>query len=517
MIDFLGDLEEDLGLENLGLPSVPTDLRDDHPGYAERRDPDALEHDNSTLNVRQVAIMEDCALSRVYFVVNVLGAEPEPWQEDVLEALDNGDTRISIRSGNGAGKTALVAWIAIHYLLFRNDVKIPVTAPAASQLKDGLIPECHKWITKLPSFLHSLLATTSDRIVRRDSPENNFISFRTARKEKPEALAGIHATFVCCLVDEASAVDEPVYEAAQGTMSTPGAIFMMISNPTRLSGFFYNSHHRSKGRWRTFHVTSFDTSRVDQTFVDNIIDSYGKDSDQYRVKVLGNFPSREEESIIPKDLVVAAFSREVEAVSGEKIWGVDCGRGGDVSALAEREENVIRGLATQNYSDTMQTVGWVKAKWDGLPSHSRPKSIYVDAIGIGAGVADRLIELGLPAVAINVSELPSMKDKYPRLRDELWFNSADWFEARDCKIEGLTLMEQDALADELSAPIKIFTSTGKNGAETKPQLKARGIPSPNKADAINLTFAYAGAVGSGQKRSKSWDKPLAYKAPAAVW
>lgn len=476
-------------------------------------EPDDLEFD------RQRAITERCVNDRVYFAEVVLAVILEEWQFNVLTALDSGETRISIRSGNGAGKTFLVAIMVLHYLLFRNDVKIPVTAPSSGQLKDGLIPETNKWAAKLPPFLRDQLNITGDRITRVDSPANNFISFRTARKESPEALQGIHARFVFCCVDEASAVAEAVYEAAQGTMSTPGSIFVMISNCTRLSGYFFNSHHRNKADWKRFHVTSFDTSQVDQTFVDTIERTYGADSDQYRVKVMGEFPSKEEEALIDRDTVLAAFDRDISCTGDSTIMGVDVGRGGDLSALCFRKGNHAWGFKTKNYSDTMQTVGWVKDAYDSIAFDDRPSAIHVDSIGIGAGVADRLRELGLPAIDINVSESPSMKSVYMRLRDEMWWLAKNWFASMNVNLRDLEIRDQDMLEAELCAPLALFTSTGKNGVETKSQLKARGYASPNMADALCMTFVHDGSIGSGAwgSSNSSWKKPLAYEPPACVW
>lgn len=467
----------------------------------------------------EAQIVERCVNDRIFFAEVVLGVVLEDWQADVLEALDDGETRISIRSGNGAGKTCLIAIVTLHYLLFRNDVKIPVTAPSSGQLKDGLIPEVNKWVGKLPSFLKDQLNCTTDRITRIDSPANNFISFRTARKENPEALQGIHATFVLCAVDEASGVPDSVYEAAQGTMSTPGSIFIMISNPTRLSGYYYKSHNQNKRDWRRFHVTSFDTSRVDQTFVDQIARDYGETSDQYKVKVLGEFPSREEEALIDRMSVVSAFDRDISCTGDAVVMGVDVGRGGDLSALILRNGNHAYGLRTQNYSDTMQTVGWVKHHYDELPDDEKPETIFVDSIGIGAGVADRLRELNLPAVDVNVSESPSMKSVYPRLRDEIWWSCKRWLESAHVSIRGLSAGEKEMLADELSTPLALFTSTGKNAVETKQQMRQRGFRSPNAADCLNLTFAHDGAIGSGAYGSvnSTWKKPLDYTPPACVW
>lgn len=485
-------------------------------GYGARtvRDSPALDED---------AIIMACISSRIYFAEVVLGVVLEDWQYDVLLALDEGETRISIRSGNGAGKTCLLAIIILHYIIFRNDVKVPVTAPSSGQLQDGLIPETRKWMKKLPDFLRCQIETTKDRIYRVDSPDENFVSFRTARKENPEVLQGIHATFVMCVVDEASGVPDTIYEAAQGTMSTPGSIFIMISNPTRLSGYFFKSHHRGKAGWRTFHVTSFDTSRVDQTFVDQIERDYGKTSDQYRVKVLGEFPSREENTLIGNDVVLAAFKRNILVTAGERrVWGLDVGRGGDLSALVERAGPVFTKVKTQNYSDTMQTVGWVKREWDETPEPLRPEAIYVDSIGIGAGVADRLRELSLPAIDVNVAETASLSGKYMRLRDELWWNIKKLFEGMACSVMLPPETEQyvyDMIESELCAPLQKFTSSGKDAVESKQEMRSRGVPSPNVADAMCLTTAYEGAIGagaSGSGSSSNWSKPLNYKPPSCV-
>lgn len=488
--------------------------------YEDALDGEVLPSQRPTFQESSEAIIGKAMYSRVYFAEVVLGVMLEDWQYEVLSALDNGETRISIRSGNGAGKTCLLAIVILHFILFRNDVKVPVTAPSSGQLKDGLIPETRKWMRKLPSFLVDLLETTQDRIYRRDSPEQNFVSFRTARRETPEALQGIHAENVLCVVDEASAVPDEVYEAAQGTMSTEGAIFVMISNPTRLQGYFYRSHHRMKAAWRTFHVTSFDTTRVDQSFVDQIANDYGVNSDQYRVKILGEFPTKDEETLIANHLVRAALDRDMQTPTTPGIWGVDVGRGGDLSALAKRNRNVLHGFKTQNYSDTMETVGWVKAEWDSTLAHERPTAIYVDSIGIGAGVADRLRELGLPAVDVNVGESPSIKARHPRMRDELWWAVKAAMETMNYAIKtNFDKKMADQIEQELCSPFAVFTDNGKDGVESKKMMRKRGLRSPNVADAICLTFAYDSAVGMGLSSSSqtSWGKALDYQTAAHVW
>jgi phage terminase large subunit len=463
-------------------------------------------------------IVGRCAVDRVFFVENVLGAVPEPWQHEVLSALDAGETRISIRSGNGVGKTALCAWLAIHFLLFRDDVKIPVTAPSSAQLKDGLIPETKRWISVLPDFLRSQIEMTEDRIRRVHDGANNFVSFRTARADAPEALAGIHAAHVLCIVDEASGVPDIVFEMAAGTLSSAGSIMVLIGNPTRPKGYFHRTHTSLAPYWWTKKVASFDSSRVTQDFVDGIAREYGRDSNVYRYKVLGDFPASVSDTVIPQELIDTALDRDVDLLpNAERIWGVDPGRGGDPSGFCIRAENVVEALEEWSDADLMRVVGRVKERWDRTKPSERPVAIYVDSIGLGAGVADRLRELDLPCVDVNVSESPSMKDRYTRLRAELWYAVRSWLEQRSVKLPTeMPLMSK--LASELGEPEAFFTSTGKADVESKAAMKQRGVSSPNLADALCLTFAGGGAVAVGRSsgRRNPWSKPLNYTAPHVV-
>jgi len=172
----------------------------------------------------------------------------------------------------------------------------------------------------------------------------------------------------------------------------------------------------------------------------------------------------------------------------------------------------------------METVGIVYEEWKITPSSKRPDAIYVDSIGIGAGVADRLRELlsgdDTQVVDVNVSEVPAMKGMYPRLRDELWYNVKNWLEGASCSFilsDELSRVDGEMLVEELSAPVAVYTSSGKNCVESKAQMKARGIASPNIADALCLTFAYLGSIGAGRSSSdvQKWKKPLDYE-PAHV-
>lgn len=456
-----------------------------------------------------------CAKSRVYFVKHVLQVEHiEDWQMEMLEALDSGETKLSIRSGHGVGKTAFCSWNALHFLMFRDDVKVIVTSPSFKQMNDGLIPEVQKWLAKVPEWMRMNIESISDRIVRMPNSKNNFISFRTARKENPEALAGVHASHVLIIVDEASGVDEVVYETGQGALSTKGAIAILIGNPTKPSGFFYKTQTVLKDLWLTRKVSCMDSNRVDAEYIESQRRTYGEDSREFAVRVLGEFPESGADAVIPRAFIESAVDRDVYDEGFPLVWGIDPGRGGDPSGFVARTDRSILEAEELRFDNLMRLVGWVKTKWDGLPSRLRPTSIYVDVVGLGAGVYDRLNELDLPVIPVNVSEAAAMSERYMRLRAELWYKCREWFEAYDKTIPS-QLPKLTQLVEELSSVEQKIMSSGKVDIESKDQMKRRGMKSPNLADALILTFAKEGAIGAGMYSNNTWAKvdTKSYRAP----
>jgi hypothetical protein len=462
------------------------------------------------LDRETVDFIKRCIVDRVFFVRWVLKAQPDEWQEGVLRALDAGETRISIRSGHGVGKTALCAWIALHFLLFRKGTKIAITAPSGAQLKDGLIPEVNLWIDRLPEGLglKECLDVKAERISRNDDKANNFMSFRTARIEAPEALAGIHAKNVLVIVDEASGVPEVIYEAGSGTMSTKGAIIILIGNPTRSRGYFHRTQTKMADYWWTQRVSCLDSPRVDETFIEDIRRTYGENSNQWRVRVQGEFPDSDDDAVIPRELAESLLDRDIILdPMADRVWGVDPGRGGDATGFICRTHEAILDIAQWHDANLMKIVSRIQERWMNCLPSERPSAIYVDSIGLGAGLADRLRELQLPVVDVNVSETAAMKDRFPRMRPELWFAIRDWLNGRNVTCSS-DLRYAEELVEELCLPEMKLLGNGKTDIESKRDMQLRGLASPNLGDALALTFAHHGAAASGRYNTTAWNAPL---------
>lgn len=437
----------------------------------------------------------------VLFVKNVLGATPQPWQENFLRAVARGERRISVRAGHGVGKSTACSWALIWHMVTRFPQKAVVTAPTSAQLFDALYSETKAWINKLPPALKELFEVFSDRIVLKDAPESSFISARTSSAERPEALAGVHSEHVLLVVDEASAVHEAVFEAAAGSMSGHSATTIMISNPTRNSGLFYKTHHALASDWFRMHVSCLNSPLVSSDFVRQIKATYGEDSNAYRIRVLGEFALADDDTLIPADLVDSAIDRDIVPPEDEQIvYGVDVARyGTDRTALCKRRGNVVLEIKSWGGLDLMQTVGTIvnEAKLD------NPEEICVDTIGLGSGVADRLREMGYNVVDVNVAESSAMNPNANKLRDDLWMSVKDWLGTRAVK-----LPKDDILRQELVAPRYTFTSLGKIVVESKDSMRRRGMRSPDLADALCLTFAGQAAQIGGRALAWKPGKPL---------
>jgi len=420
------------------------------------------------------------------FVQEVLGVEPLPYQAEFLEAIASGERKISIRSGHGTGKSTAASWAMLWYFLMHYPNKVVVTAPTSSQLFDALFAELKRWINELPEGLQSILNVKSDRVEHTSAPAEMFISARTSRAETPEALAGVHSEHVMLVVDEASGVPEQVFEAAAGSMSGHNATTIMLSNPTRSSGTFFESQTRMADSWWTRRWSCVDSPLVSDEFVEEMRLRYGEESNAFRIRVLGEFPLADDDTIIPFHLVEAAIHRDVEVdIERKPVWAVDPARfGSDRTAFCKRVGNVITEVKSWRGLDLMQTVGRVMAEYEALNPSARPSEILVDSIGVGAGVVDRLRELGVPVRGVNVAESPSMGETYNNLRTELWFKTKAWLEDRSCKVP-----KDDELLADLTSIRYSFTSSGKMAAESKDQMRKRGLRSPDLADAVCLTMA----------------------------
>jgi len=421
------------------------------------------------------------------FVVEQLRASPDAKQKIILDAVSRGERRITVRSGHGVGKTAVISWVVLWFLFTRFPQKTAITAPSSGQLFDALWPEIGKWREKLNTDLKAMVEITGDRIRLTSAPNESFVTAKTSRAETPEAMAGVHEENVLLVADEASGVPNAVFEAASGSMSSDNAIMILTGNPVRSSGYFYDTHMRLPG-WFRVHISCLDSAQVSRHYIEEKKVEYGEDSNAYRIRVLGEFPLADDNTVIPVEHIELAQMRDIELNPGELIyWGVDIARfGSNSSAIAKRQGScLLEPIMTWNGADTMASCGLVYNEF--RDSLGKPEKVHIDAVGVGGGVYDRLLEFDkprIPVIGINVGESPALKEKYVNLRSELWWTMREWFQAKQCKIP-----KDDRLFRDLVGPRYKLNSKGQIQVESKAEMVARGVQSPDTADALMLTFA----------------------------
>ena len=455
------------------------------------------------------ALRDDPAL----FVRVVIGAEPQPWQILALNAVRD-HPRVAIKSCHGVGKSAYLSWLSLYWICTRVPSKVPATAPTHHQLQDVLAAETQKWARQMPLEWRNLLEFKSDQVRLAGAPDTG-VFYRVSRRDTPVALQGFHSPNLLFVCDEASAIDNIIFETAAGSLSTPGSKIVLCGNPTQTQGYFYDAFTKNAARWHTMTVGHADSPMVDPEWVDQMRQDYGEDSSVFKIRCMGEFAQDSDDTVIAAELVTSSFNRDIADTDDPEIWGLDVARSGsDATALVKRKGPVIKDIKVWRNKDLMQTCGMVLAEFESLPPSQRPESVNVDVIGIGAGVCDRLSEtMSCSVRGINVAESPALKARFRRLRDELWFAMREYFEGRDVRC-----VESDQLLAELTAPRYVTLSDGKIQVESKPAMRKRGHPSPDCADALALTLSGTAAMLSGGSRggyASSWNRPI--KQPTTDW
>ena len=417
---------------------------------------------------------------------------PDEWQARVLrklgEQIASGESpRIAISAGNGPGKTALLAWIVHWFISTHTFPQITVTAGTQTQLNLRTWRELAKWNTlALNGHWYDHTAT---KFINRQHPDLWFAGAVPWNANNPDAFAGMHERNVLLVFDEASAVDDIIWRTASGAMTTPGAIWVVAGNPTRHEGEFYSCFHETAHRWDLFRVDSREARMADRRQLQEWIDDYGIDSDFVRVHVLGEFPRATTTQLIGFDLVRRAL--EYSSLGWEyqpRIIGLDVARFGlDKTVFTLRQGRKVHWLKKFSEKDTMEVsdiaVDHINTEF--------PDALVIDETGVGAGVVDRLRQLGYgnKVFPYNGSGKPDDPVRYANKRCETWCR------LRDSLKEGLSIPSDEDLKGDLTINEYRFQKNGSMILTSKDELRRRGIRSPDCGDSLAMTFAVQPASG----------------------
>lgn len=394
----------------------------------------------------------------------------------------------AVRACHGVGKTAAAAQVALWFLATHVNSRVITTAPTWSQVEQLLWRE-----------IRGRVGRAHGERKARDLPSPTTVKLELGDQwfaiglstNEPERFQGHHSDHLLLIVDEASGVDERIYEAAEGFLTAEGAKVLLIGNPTRVGGQFYRAFTTERARWHTIHISVHDSPNyTGEEVPDEVrralpraewdaekLAQWGADSPIYQVRVLGNFPQSGEDTVIPLFLVEAAQQQTLEP--GEpKVIGCDVARfGSDETVIATRQGDRIRISETYVGKDTQHTAGRVAH----YAEETGADLIVVDDSGVGGGVTDALRTRGLNVQPFNGANSAHRPKQFPNRRSEIWFEAA-------AQLGDMDLDADEQLAADLVSPKYSFDLKLRRVVEKKEETKKRLGRSPDRADAVLLTL-----------------------------
>lgn len=413
---------------------------------------------------------------------------PLKWQESILTDIRDGLlekalVRIAVASGHGIGKSAIVSWIIL-WAMLRPYTRGVVTANTERQLLTKTWAELSKWYNLC--ICKDIFTVTKTSILAKGHEPTWRIDAIPWSDTRTEGFAGLHNSGgrQIILMDEGSAISDNVYHVAEGALTDKDSerIFCVFGNPTRPTGRFREFFGKMRAAVKAYTIDSRTVPLTDKEQLDAWEKEYGEDSDFFRVRVRGLFPKTAAENLIGEAAVNAAASRmlDVRAYNeSPKVLGVDVARFGDDDSVIMRRQGVkawepicFNGLST------MELVGKIIDIMDKF----KPDAVFVDQTGVGSGVVDRMRELGYRVTGVDFGSGAFDKLKYANKRAEMWGEMALWINSAD-------IPDNESLKADLVGPTYSFTSNGQILIEKKEKMKSRGLASPDRADALALTFA----------------------------
>ena len=425
---------------------------------------------------------------------------PDTWQADILAELgksslryldakdkgfiENGipidtSTKVAVASGNGIGKTTLITWIIQWFMSTRPHCEIIVLANTLAQLNTKTWRELAKW-HKL-AINKDWFMWTATKFYAKEHPETWYAAATPWSEEHPEAVSGTHEKDVLVLIDEASGIPDVIWQYIDPAMTTKGAMWVAFGNPTRNTGRFFECFNRFKHRWVTRQIDSRTCKQADKATIQSWIEDYGEDSDYVRVRVKGQFPRASDRQFISSEIVHRATKYEAKGWEVQpKLMGVDVARfGDDQSVILIRQGRKVVSIKRYREMEVSKLAVLVVE----AANEEKPNAIFIDSVGIGAGVVDMVRRLGVDCIEVNAGSA-DCHPKYRNKRAEMWAEMRQWLKL------GAEIPDDKELIQDLTGPEYDYTNTQRLFLERKVDMKKRGLASPDCGDALALTFSY---------------------------
>jgi hypothetical protein len=418
---------------------------------------------------------------------------PDKWQEQTLKAIGQGlltvdeAIRIAVASGHGIGKSALVSWIILWAISTKVDTRGVITANTEAQLRTKTWPEIAKWFHLFIAKEFFNLTATAIHSANPEHEKTWRIDAVPWSVNNTEAFAGLHnkGKRLLLIMDEASAIHDRVFEVSEGALTDEKTeiIWCAFGNPTRNLGRFRECFRKYRHRWICKQVDSSTVKHTNKIQIKQWLDDFGFDSDFYKVRVRGEFPTTSSRQFIPGSLIDEARDRKINGMNFDfapVIIGVDpAWSGGDEIAIYMRQGLFSKHLASyRDIANDMIIAGYVAQFED----QYKADAVFVD-LGYGTGIVSAAKQMGRNWQLVSFASQSGDRG-FKNKRAEMWGLIKKWLQDGGC------LPDDPVIVDELGSPEYEVLLSGEILLESKKAMKARGIPSPNRADALALTFAF---------------------------
>ncbi len=425
------------------------------------------------------------------FASDILGVKLWAKQREVLGSLVE-HRRVAVKSGNGLGKGFCAAVALLWFLYAHQDAAIVLsTAPTFRQVRHILWRQVHRLYRPKAELLGGKILDT-----RWEIADDRYAMGLSA--ENADQFQGFHSPNMLIVVDEAEGVSDEIYEAIEAVMTSADPLLLLIGNPTTVTGAFRRAFYEERHLYHNITISALNSPNVREgkavipgltsaRWVEERRETWGEDNPIYRARVLGEFPDQAEDTLISLSDVEKAAQRWTTGQLGdagegedEVVLAVDVARfGSDRSVILRRQGSRVMEVRTFRQMDTMQLAGWVAA----AIRETSPERVCVDEIGVGAGVVDRLKEQGFPIKGINVARRAQQDTLFANVRAEGYWRLKELFASGQ-----IAIPNDHQLMGELAALRYSFDSQGRVLMESKDAMRQRGLPSPDKADALMLAF-----------------------------
>jgi len=461
-------------------------------------------------DIRYIEFVKRYANNLNAFSIEVCGTIPTPQQYDLNNSVVPVGSRTSVSSGHGIGKSRLIAVAALWHLLCYHGSNTMLTAPKIEQVRNIAwkeINDIKNHVEKTPhAWVCQYFVIEAERVYVIGFKATWFIFAKTAPRGSSENLAGQHRDWYLLIADEASGIPDEHYKVLTGALTDKRNRMLLTSQPTKSSGYFYDTHHslskKEGGAWNTFVMSSEESPRVSLDFCREKKLEYTEI--EYTIKVLGQFPDKTDGNLLGRKEIEACFGRNVmrESDAYGVIMSVDVGAG------EYRDKSVAIVALVSGYGDTGSDARRVQII--SVPIWSNTRNIQdltgdifrataelencttiVDAGGMGVAVCQQLETLGLP----DIKRVYWGKPCFQNNNRERFFNlrsQAIVCASRAAK-EGRLGIAADVpcrkeILDQASRIPYHFDERARYRIESKEEMRRQGLSSPDSWDAIAQLF-----------------------------